>query len=149
MGSRFEGAPEAWLDVALGRLRVAGRMTPWVANGVLSLDGRRHRIGGLGARGLHVEESADGCRLRLPGEGGLSIEASARNPPDAAAGWRYGDPRGGEHDVINCSVSSLALSVALPGAAEPRSLGSAHGCAYELGLRERDHGVAIAPFADG
>ncbi|MEA2153725.1 MAG: hypothetical protein QOI18_1958, partial [Solirubrobacteraceae bacterium] len=26
---------------------------------------------------------------------------------------------------------------------------SAHGGVYELGMRERDHGVAIAPFADG
>ncbi len=148
-GIAFEGAPEAWLDVAIGRLRLAGRMTPWVANGALSLDGRRHRIGGLGARGLRVEESARGCQVRLPGERGLSIEASAENPPEAAAGWRYRDPGGGEHDVINCSVASLALSVALPGTGAPRRLSSAHGCAYELGLREHDHGVAIAPFADG
>jgi hypothetical protein len=43
-GVDFEGAPEAWLDVALGRIRVAGRLTPWVANGMLSLDGRRVRL---------------------------------------------------------------------------------------------------------
>jgi hypothetical protein len=28
-------------------------------------------------------------------------------------------------------------------------LHSDHGAAYELGMRERDHGVAIAPFGDG
>src|SRR6476661_2581948 len=51
-GVGFEQAPDAWLDVALGRVMIAGAMTPWIANGALSLEGRRLRIGGLGARGL-------------------------------------------------------------------------------------------------
>ena len=79
-GIAFEDAPEAWLDVALGRLKLAGRMTPWVANGVLSLDGQRHRIGGLGARGLQRRGERTGCQLRLPGERGLSIAASVAEP---------------------------------------------------------------------
>jgi hypothetical protein len=49
--------------------------------------------------------------------------------------------------VVNCSIAALELTVALPG--EPaRALTSPHGGVYELGMRERDHGVAIAPFAD-
>jgi hypothetical protein len=148
-GIGFEGAPDAWIDVALGRVRIAGRMTPWVANGVLSLDGRRHRIGGLRARELHVEERADGCALRLEGERGLAVEAHATVPAAAAAGWRYADPDGGEHDVVNCSVAALELVVDLGDQAAPRVLRTDHGGAYELGMRERDHGVPIAPFADG
>ena len=148
-GIGFDGAPGAWIDVALGRLKVAGRMTPWVANGALSLNGRRHRIGGLGARGLSVQESAEGCVLRLPAEQGMTIEARVEVPPASAAGWRYADPDGGEHDVVNCSVAAVELSVASRGGAALRSLHTAHGGAYELGMRERDHGVPIAPFADG
>ncbi|HEV7162034.1 MAG TPA: hypothetical protein VGN25_02145, partial [Solirubrobacteraceae bacterium] len=34
-GVDFEQCEGAWLDVALGRLLIAGRMTPWVANGAL------------------------------------------------------------------------------------------------------------------
>jgi hypothetical protein len=148
-GIGFAGAPDAWLDVALGRLKIAGRLTPWVANGALSIAGRRMRIGGLGARGLRVQESAEGCTLRLPGEHGLVVEARASIPPGTAAGWRYGDPDGGTgHDVVNCSIAELELSVSSPDAAD-RSLHSAHGAVYELGMRERDHGVPIAPFADG
>src|SRR4029077_17600659 len=49
-GIDFAEAPDAWLDVALGRILVAGRMTPWVANGALSVGGRRVRVGGLRAR---------------------------------------------------------------------------------------------------
>ena len=83
-GIGFEDAPEAWLDVALGRMQAGGRMTPWVANGALSLDGRRHRVGGLGARGLHVAESAAGCPLLLTGARGLTIDATrARSRPAA------------------------------------------------------------------
>jgi hypothetical protein len=148
-GSDFGEEPGAWLDVALGRLAIAGRMTPWVANGMLSIDGRRHRIGGLGARGLQVHESPQGSTLRLVGERGLIVEARVSVPAESAAGWRYADPRGGEHDVVNCSIAELELSVALPGAATPRRLRTAHGGVYELGMRERDHGVPIAPFSDG
>jgi hypothetical protein len=147
-GIGFAEAPDAWLDVALGRIMVAGRLTPWVANGALSLDGRVLRIGGLGARGLQVQEDVAGCTLSLPAEHGAQLQVRAAVPPGTSAGWRYSDPdAGSEHDVANCSIASLELSLAIPGAT-PRSLSSAHGGVYELGMRERDHGVPIAPFAD-
>jgi len=148
-GVGFEEDPTAWLDVALGRVKVAGRLTPWLANGALSLGGARRRLGGLSARGLQVRESAQGCELTVSGEGGLVLEAIVRVPEQSSAGWRYADPRGGEHDVLNCSVAAVELRVRTPGAHAPTALTSAHGGAYELGMRERDHGVPIAPFEDG
>jgi len=148
-GVGFEEAPDAWLDVALGRVKVAGRMTPWVANGALALDGRRLRVGGLGARGLRVAETPDGCALRLPGGDHLKIQARAESPAQTTAGWRYADPDGGAHDVANCSIAALTLTVRASGDGAPRVLRTAHGAAYELGMRERDHGVPIAPFSDG
>jgi hypothetical protein len=147
-GIGFEERPDAWLDVALGRLKLAGRMTPWVANGALCLDGRRYPIGGLGARGLSVRESAAGCELRLPGAEGLSVEGSVSVPAESAAGWRYADPDGGEHDVVNCSIAQLDLRVQRS-TGVPLVLRSAHGGVYELGMREHNHGVPIAPFGDG
>jgi hypothetical protein len=149
-GIGFQDEPDAWLDVALGRVKLAGRMTPWVANGALSIGGRRLRVGGLGARGLRVAERPDGCVVRLPGEHGLEIELRAEVPAQTAAGWHYADPEAGAgHDVVNCSIAALTLTVTLPGEAAPRTLHSPHGGVYELGMRERDHGVPIAPFADG
>ena len=147
-GVGFEECPGAWLDVALGRVLVAGRLTPWMASGAISLDGRRVRLGGLGARGLKVAESAARCTLSLPGEGGLTVEAHVDTPAGASAGWRYADPDGGEHDVLNCSVAALALNVRPRGEAA-HTLHTHHGAAYELGVRERDHGVPIAAFSDG
>jgi hypothetical protein len=147
-GLGFAEDPEAWLDVALGRVRVAGRLTPWVANGALHLDGVRHRLGGLGARRLLVAERPERCVLSLPGAGGLVVEAHVHAPREALAGWRYADPDGAGHDVSNCSIAALTLTVRQPGR-PARTLRTAYGAAYELGMRERDHGVPLAPFTDG
>ncbi|HEY4427063.1 MAG TPA: hypothetical protein VGN08_02560 [Solirubrobacteraceae bacterium] len=147
-GTGFTGAPGDWIDVALARVRFAGCMTPWIASGAMSLDGRRLRLGGLGARGPRVQETAQGCVLALAGRQGLAVDARVEVPDRAAAGWRYADPDGGEHDVVNCSVSSLQLDVHC-GDAPARTLITSHAAAYELGMRERDHGVPIAAFGDG
>jgi hypothetical protein len=135
-GIDFREDSRAWLDVALGRVLVAGRLTPWIANGAICIDGRRSRLGGLAARGLKVAESAGRCSLTLPGEHGLLVEAHVDTPPGCSAQWRYVDPGAhgptGEHDVVNCSVAALALNVRAPGEAAT-SLHTAHGAAYELG----------------
>ncbi len=153
-GVGFEEQPEAWIDVAIGRVRVAGRTTPWVANGALHVDGQRLRLGGVGARGLLVAERPQRCVLSLPGADGAVVEAHVQAPPEALAGWRYADPDGGhpsashQHDVSNCSVAALTLTVRRP-ELPALTLHTAHGAAYELGMRERNHGVPIAPFGDG
>jgi hypothetical protein len=148
-GIGFSEDPDAWLDVALGRILIGGRMTPFIANGAISLGGNRHHIGGLlGARPT-VEETPAGCSVRLAGAGGLQIDARAVVPTGTAAGWRYADPDGGEHDVVNCSIAALELDLHRTAGAQPLRLTTSHGGAYELGMRERDHGVPIAPFTDG
>jgi hypothetical protein len=152
-GVGFGDDPEAWIDVAIGRVRVAGCTTPWVATGALRIDGERHRLGGVGARGLLVAERPERCVLTLPGAAGLVVEAHVQAPPAALAGWRYADPdgdgpsEGHQHDVSNCSIAALTLVVRRPGR-PARTLRTAHGAAYELGMREHDHGVPIAPFGD-
>jgi hypothetical protein len=152
-GAGFAEDPDAWLDVALGRIRLAGRTTPWVASGVLSLEGRRHQLGGLArarwpVERLLVAETPGRCRLSLPGRDGLAVQAHVRAPAGAIAGWRYSDPDGGDHDVANCSIAALALTASRPGL-PARTLRTLHGAVYELGMRERDHGISIAPFPDG
>jgi hypothetical protein len=149
-GVGFAQDESAWLDVALGRIRVAGRLTPWVANGALGIAGERHRIGGLRARGLQVREDTEGCTLSMPGPKGLLIEATVAVPRDSSAGWKYTDPKGPRHEVANCSVARVELDVSGPGELSARRLTSAHGGAYELGMRPGEHhGVPIAPFSDG
>jgi len=142
-GSNFEGhGDDTWLDVAVGRIKIGPWTTPWVANGVLSLDGTRHRIGGLGKRGTKVDEHPDHARLTLPAED-FTIEAEVSAPRERFVGWIYADPDGSEHNTVNCSIASLKL------AAGSSSLTTRNGAAYELGMRETDHGVPIQPFSDG
>src|SRR5689334_4574885 len=60
-GSSFEGrGTDTWLDAAIGRIKIGPWTTPWIANGVLSLDGRRIQLGGLEkARATTVDEHPD------------------------------------------------------------------------------------------
>jgi len=146
----FEDEPRAWLDVALGRLKLGGRTTSWRASGGLFFQGQRRALGGLSSRGTRVEEaSVRGCTLELEGAGGLRVRAEVLVPAGTAAGWRYADPDGSPHDVVNCSIAEVELTVTPHRGAPAVRMHSLHGGAYELGMRERDHGVPIAPFGDG
>ncbi|HEX9774750.1 MAG TPA: hypothetical protein VGB83_04120 [Actinomycetota bacterium] len=136
-GAGFDGAgDDTWIDVVLGRVEIAGRTTPWIAGGAVSIDGTRRRIGGLRRR-PEVSEHYAGAELRLPAEG---LRADVNVSSGQVAGWRYADPTGGEHHVFNSSVADMTL--ALPG----RTLRSEAGAVYELGVRETDHGLALQPY---
>jgi hypothetical protein len=133
-GVGFEGAPDAWLDVALGRVKIGPLTTPWIANGALHLDGRRRRVGGLGKR-ARVHESPAGGRIEVSG---LSIQVRAT----PLVSWIYSDPAGGEHHSTNCSIAALDLTVG------GRTLRTDHGGAWELGTREAPIGVEVQPYPD-
>ena len=63
-------------------------------------------------------------------------------------GWVYADPDGPEHNTVNCSVADMRLEVERDGGPS-RELNVDGAAAYELGMRERDHGIPIQPFPDG
>jgi hypothetical protein len=151
-GSNFDGhGPDTWLDMAIGRIKIARWTTPWIANGVLSLAGERHRIGGIErARATRIDERPDGATFRLPGAE-MTIEGEVGAPRDRFVGWVYADPDGSEHNTVNCSIAHMRLSLHRTASPDEPAieLTTAHGAAYELGMRERDHGMAIQPFPDG
>lgn len=146
-GSRF-ARDGAWLDLALGRIKVGPWTAPWIANGVLCLDGTRHRLGGLGAtRRTEVRETPTGCEIAVPGDD-LSVRLTASSGRESFVGWVYADPDGAEHHTVNCSISDMHIEVDGSGG-ERVELACPAAAAYELGMRERDHGMAIQPFPDG
>lgn len=132
-GIGFDGAPGAWLDLAAGRVRAGLLTTPWIANGAVCLDGVRRTL-----RGKPQVDARPGVATIALGD--VTIRVTA--PPDQTVAWVYADPPGGEHHSLNCSIAAVELTVA------GRTLTTAHGGVYELGVRERDHGIPVAPFPD-
>lgn len=152
-GASFTEHPDAWLDVVIGRIKLGPVLLPWIANGVFAPDGAagvRHRIGGMGNRAT-VRERSDGCDLVLPGHG-VSVSARVSAPIAASVGWQYADPTGGRHQVRNCSVAGLALSVwhrKRAGGDSRQHLVTPHGGVYELGRIDFDPAVVMQPYSDG
>jgi hypothetical protein len=147
-GIEFSGAEgPAWLDLSIGRVKLGPLTTPWIANGVLSLGGARHRLGGLGARGTEVDERPNQCDFAVSGKD-LKLRGHVGSERKNFVGWVYADPDGPEHNTVNCSISDMTLSVER--SEEPElTLEVRGGAAYELGMREKDHGMPIQPFPDG
>jgi hypothetical protein len=143
----FAEAPAAWLDLALGRVRVAGRTTPWVANGAVALDGARLRLGGLGRLRSTKVDARPGALEAVVGGAAATIRVSVAAPLEQTVAFVYADPGGGEHHALNCSIAQVRLRVERPGR-PPVELATAFGGAYELGVRETDHGVPVQPFPD-
>lgn len=147
-GAGFDGHEDAWIDAALGRIKVGPWTTPWVANGVLSLNGVRYRLGGLAAtRRTEVSERPDGATFTLPGDE-ITVQGQVGADRKDFVGWVYADPDGSEHNTVNCSISNLVLTVSRP-SEPPLTLQLPSGAVYELGMHEKDHGMAIQPFPDG
>jgi hypothetical protein len=144
-GVAFEDRPGDWLDLSVGRVKLGRATTPWVANGVVSLGGERLVLGGLRAR-PRVQEGPGHLDLRLDSAAGhLRVTVHSVLPQTVV--WRYADPDGHEHHVANCSIAELE-AVVQPVRGGHEVLRTAHGAAYELGMREVPEHLAIQPFPD-
>jgi hypothetical protein len=141
-GTGFAEAPEAVLDVTLGRIRIAGRTSPWIANGFVELAGHRHRLGGpQRVRTTRVVEAPDRCDFVLPGSA-VTVSGRITTEPGRTVGWAYADPGGGHHDTLHSSLADLELRVG------DRRLTLAAAASYEIGMRAYDHGIPIEPYPD-
>ncbi len=147
-GAGFEGDADAWLDVVLARISVGGRLTPWSGFGALRLDGEVHRLGGLSrTRSTRVDEHPTRLAFSLGGRD-LRVHGRIAAPASSFVGWVYADPDGAAHDVVHCSIADLELTVDGPRRAS-RVLRASGVAAYELGMREHDHGIEVQPYPDG
>lgn len=144
-GVCFEDRPDAWLDLSIGRVRIGPVTTPWIAAGAVSIDGRRIALGGPAHR-PRVDEDPLALDLAVGGPG-ARLELAARSVREQTVVWRYADPDGHEHHVANCSIAGIDAVLHLDGE-EPVRLRTAHGGAYELGMRETTHGLPVQPFGD-
>ena len=95
-GTGFDGAPDAWLDVALGRIKVGRFTTPWIANGALHLDGERIRVGGLGRRARVAERAG-----RRPHRGQRPHDRRPRRPARLVDLLRPLGRRAPQHELLD------------------------------------------------
>jgi hypothetical protein len=147
-GTGFEGSPDTYFDAGAARIALGPWTTPWVPSGMLMLEGEPHRLGGFGQiRDATIEESPGECSFVLPGKD-MVVRGKVSAPKKDFVGWVYADPKGPEHNTINCSVADLALTVERP-ALPPLQLSLPGGAAYELGMRETNHGIPVQPYPDG
>ncbi|HXV05219.1 MAG TPA: hypothetical protein VFP23_04880 [Solirubrobacterales bacterium] len=147
-GTGFEGSPDTYFDAGAARVRLGRWTTPWIPSGMLVLDGEAHRLGGIGkVRAASIEETPTECSFVLPGKD-IVVRGRVSAPKKDFVGWIYADPKGPEHNTVNCSVADLELTIERP-ALPSRRLTLSAGAAYEFGMRETDHGIPIQPFPDG
>jgi len=147
-GASLGGQEGSCLDLAAGRIRIGPITTPWVANGLLRLDGTEHRLGGLDrVLSTRVEEGPTSCEFRTSGQR-VKVRGRVFSEPRNFVGWLYADPKGPEHHTLNCSISDLELVVERRGKRPARV--ELHGAAaYEIGMGPADHGIPLQPYPDG
>ncbi|MDX6582664.1 MAG: hypothetical protein QOI10_1848 [Solirubrobacterales bacterium] len=139
---------EGFFDAGVGKIKVGPMTTPWIGNAVLEIDGERHRLGGLDrVRSTKVEDRPTSCEFELAGKE-ISVRGRVSSEPRNFVAWVYADPVGPEHNTVNCSICDLELTVEAKGR-EVRRLECVGAAAYELGVHETDHGLALQPYPDG
>jgi hypothetical protein len=142
------GQASGWLDLVAGRVRVGALTAPWVANGFLRLGDERVRVGGIGRiASTRVRPRVGRCEVLLKGED-LRARAIFTAPRDQIVAWRYADPDGSEHHVLNSSLAGLQLSVERKHHA-PQTFKADGRAVYEWGTRYTAHGIPVEPFGDG
>ena len=120
-GTGFADAPDTYFDAGAARVKLGSRTSPWIPSGMLMLEGEPHRLGGLGAiRSASIEESPAACSFVLPGKD-VVVRGRVSAPEKDFVGWVYADPKGPEHNTVNCSVADLELTVERPGQPSARA----------------------------
>ncbi len=139
---------DGYFDAALGRIKLGPWTTPWIGNAMLHIDGESHRLGGLDRiRSTRIDDEPTECSFELAGKG-VKVRGRVSSEAHNFVAWVYADPEGPEHNTLNCSISDLELTVERRGH-EPRLLECVGAAAYEIGMRETDHGIPLQPYADG
>jgi hypothetical protein len=144
----LDGQEGSYLDIAVGRIKLGPVTTPWVGNGMLRLDGEEHRLGGFDrVLSTKIKERPTGCEFEMGGKG-IKLRGRVSSEPRNFVAWIYADPKGPEHNTLNCSISDLELEVEGTGR-DPKRIGVGGAAAYELGTRGADHGIPLQPYPDG
>jgi hypothetical protein len=147
-GAFLDREEPAYFDMAAGRIKIGPLLTPWVANGMLRIGGTEHRLGGLDRiRSTKLSEHPTSCDFQIAGKD-VRVRGRVGSEARNFVAWVYADPKGPEHNTVNCSIADLEIEIDRSGGATER-LNLSGGAAYELGMRDTDHGIPLQPYPDG
>ena len=134
--------------MAVGRIKVAGRTTPWVGNAMLMLDGRSHRLGGFGhVPSTDVIERPTGADFELKGKGAKVTGNVAPRPRTSSPGST--PTRSGRSTTPSIARSPTWCWTSRSTAGPAERLTVRGAATYEFGTRDTDHGIPVQPYPDG
>jgi len=141
----FGTAPEAWLELALARIRVGPVRSPWIAIGALSVGGERIWLGGLGRR-PQIEAQPGAMSGRVPSPGAW-LELKVSTAKDDAVAVAYEDPSGGSRRVRHAGLASVDLTLHRSGHRDV-TMSTSKGV-YEYGTRQGMDDIEVEPLPAG
>src|SRR3954452_7703150 len=107
----FEDEPEAWLELAIARVRLGGALSPWIANGAVFVGGRRFRLGGLGhVAGVRVVAGPGRLEAIVPGRR-VEFRVAVPEALDQPVAFRYAGvgsvPAGSDREVLHAGLAEV------------------------------------------
>ncbi len=118
-----------WLDLALVRIRIGRLVTPWIASGVIDVDGRRHAPAPL--HRVTCDRAGEQTTVRASLSAGVAVTVELIAPRNDTVTWDYAAPRGPGRAVENCSVADALITLRTKG--QTRSLAATGTAAVEHG----------------
>ena len=147
----FEDEPDAWLELAIARVRVGGALEPVDRQRRRLL--RRPPLPPRRARPRHrrARDRRPGrLEAMIPGQR-VAIRVAVHADLDQTVGFKYagvtGDAVRGEREVLHAGLAEVRLGIRRPGRSSAELLTKCGG-AFELGGRDFTHGVPLQPYPD-
>jgi hypothetical protein len=141
----FAAAPQAWLELALARIKVGPARSPWTAIGAASLGGELVPLGGLGQRSK-VSAGPGRLTASIPAPAGR-LDLTVSTADDHAVAVAYADPRGGTRLVRHAALATVKLSFRSRAHGELAMPGTCG--AYEYGTSQHVPTITPRPLPDG
>ena len=139
----FDNAPDSFLEVATGQLKIGPAWTPRMTPLVLRHGGKEYALRSLWqavgrARGRFGYFHWN-FRSHAPG---IEIEGAVSAPKDAFVGLRYYNPPGGQKWCLNSKIASCRLTLKRDGMPD-ETLETQNRAAFEILTDDLSHGVEI------
>ena len=147
----FADEPEAWLELAIARVRIGGALTPWIANGAVSVGGRRFRLGGLGhIPGVRVVAAPGRLEASCPASGSRSGSPSTPiSTRPSASSTRASAPTRSTASARCCTPGWPRCTSASAGpAADRRSWPRRRAAPTSSAAATFTHRVPLQPYPD-